>query len=82
MPLETWPPFHAFCDFDGWLLIMRHSVYGSVDFNVNYESYKNGFGDLQHDFWLGLDKIYQLTNQQNKWYALQVRGEARYLSFS
>ena len=72
LPLETWPPFPAFCDFDGWLVIMRHSLYGSVDFNMDYISYQKGFGDLNHDFWLGLDKVYQMTNQKNKWYALQV----------
>ena len=72
LPLETWPPFPAFCDFSGWLVIMRHTLYGSIDFNRNFVTYKTGFGDLNSDFWLGLDKIYQLTNQKNKWYALQV----------
>lgn len=36
---------------------------GSVDFYRNWETYKQGFGFLYHEFWLGIDKIYSLTNQ-------------------
>ncbi|GIY68712.1 techylectin-5A [Caerostris darwini] len=33
------------------------------DFNLEWEDYKNGFGDLTEEFWLGNENIYALTNQ-------------------
>ena len=29
-----------------------------------WDDYKNGFGNLNDEFWLGLDKIYRLTNKE------------------
>ena len=45
-----------------WTVIQRR-LNGSVDFYRGWNDYKNGFGDLQSEFWLGNEKIHQLTNQ-------------------
>uniref|UniRef100_A0A182MDG0 Fibrinogen C-terminal domain-containing protein n=1 Tax=Anopheles culicifacies TaxID=139723 RepID=A0A182MDG0_9DIPT len=49
-------------DFDkgGWIVI-QNRFDGSTNFYRNWQEYKNGFGNLEQEFWLGLDRIYQLT---------------------
>ncbi|PIK38029.1 putative ficolin-2-like [Apostichopus japonicus] len=37
---------------------------GSVDFFLLWASYKEGFGNLSTEFWIGNDKLYYLTNQK------------------
>ena len=39
-----------------------YSKDGSVDFYRNWTDYVNGFGDLEGEYWLGLDKISCLSS--------------------
>ncbi|KAJ8034033.1 Ryncolin-4 [Holothuria leucospilota] len=59
-------PFEAYCNNDilsgGWTVIQRQ-LDGSVAFARNWEDYKNGFGFLSSEFWIGNDKLSYLTNQ-------------------
>ncbi|XP_034473415.1 ficolin-2-like [Drosophila innubila] len=62
-------PFKVACDAEtrggGWTIILRR-MDGTVDFYRNRAAYKEGFGDLNGEFFLGLDKIHALTEERNQ----------------
>ncbi|GBN32981.1 Techylectin-5A [Araneus ventricosus] len=77
----------VYCDMDtdggGWTVIQRRGNFhrSSDYFFRNWASYKNGFGEIEKDFWLGNDNIFALTNQRI--YSIRfdlkdIDGEKRY----
>ena len=56
--------FVVYCDMKlaggGWTVISRR-IDGSLDFKVEIEKYRSGFGMFNHNFWLGLERITCLT---------------------
>lgn len=65
-PNET--PIHGYCEQEtakgGWLVIQRRFD-GSVDFFRNWSDYRDGFGDIDGEFWFGLEKVHRLTRNRN-----------------
>ncbi|GAA6086835.1 fibrinogen-like 2a [Tachysurus ichikawai] len=60
--------FEVLCEMEsnggGWTVV-QHRIDGSVNFNRTWAEYKNGFGDLRGDFWLGNDHIHLLTRTKD-----------------
>ena len=56
--------FDVYCDMKtdggGWTVFHKR-FNGFVGFYRGWDEYKNGFGDLKGEFWLGNEKIHQLT---------------------
>ncbi|CAD6998842.1 unnamed protein product [Ceratitis capitata] len=81
-------PFSVYClqDTDGggpWTIIQRRQN-NDTDFYRGWYEYVNGFGDLESNFWLGLDKIYALTQSHmyNLWFQLEnFQNEKRYAKY-
>ena len=48
---------------NNWILMQRKVTGSLVSFNQTWEAYRDGFGSATDDdnYWMGLDKIYRLT---------------------
>ncbi|KFR09460.1 Angiopoietin-related protein 3, partial [Opisthocomus hoazin] len=79
--------FDVYCEMkfaSSWTVI-QNRVDGSLDFNQTWDAYVNGFGDLNEEFWLGLNKTYAITRQGD--YILRIelqdwKDNKRYIEYA
>ncbi|XP_072505815.1 angiopoietin-related protein 3 [Notamacropus eugenii] len=67
--------FNVYCEMksgSSWTVI-QHRMDGSQNFNETWEHYQHGFGSLDGEFWLGLEKIYSIVKQSD--YILRIELE-------
>ena len=58
-------PFPVYCDMtDGGWTVFMNRFDGSQDFYLYWRDYKNGFGNLTGEHWLGNDKLHSITLQR------------------
>ncbi|XP_012859478.1 angiopoietin-related protein 5-like isoform X1 [Echinops telfairi] len=74
-------PFQVLCDMreGGWTVIQQRQVDAEqpLDFERCWQEYKQGFGALEGEHWLGLDHVVALTTQPGRRAELVVDLENR-----
>uniref|UniRef100_A0A2M3ZKH7 Putative ficolin n=1 Tax=Anopheles braziliensis TaxID=58242 RepID=A0A2M3ZKH7_9DIPT len=81
-------PVEVYCDQDyeegGWIVI-QNRFDGFVNFNRSWEKYRDGFGDIGTEHWLGLDTIHRLTvatPHEIAFVAESFKGERRWARYT
>ncbi|KAM8910275.1 fibrinogen-like protein 1 isoform 2-T8 [Spinachia spinachia] len=68
-------PVRVYCDMSdggGWIVLQRR-IDGTERFNRSWIEYKDGFGDMAAEFWLGNDNLHYITTQGN--FSLRINLE-------
>ena len=70
---------NVFCDMvtdgGGWI-VFQNRFDGSVDFFRSWDEYRDGFGDLKGEFWLGNEFIHQLSRRHVGGMEFWIEGTA------
>ena len=57
---------YIYCDHDtddgGWLVFQRRSGNGTLNMTQSWDMYRDGFGNVSTEFWIGNKYLSQLTN--------------------
>uniref|UniRef100_H2Z6L0 Fibrinogen C-terminal domain-containing protein n=1 Tax=Ciona savignyi TaxID=51511 RepID=H2Z6L0_CIOSA len=81
--MATKPIYCNMTSSAGWTVLQRRRD-GTQDFDREWAEYKNGFGSLYGEFWLGLDDIRYMTHGRS--YSLMVmiedwKGNTKYAMY-
>lgn len=65
--VETPSTFYAYCDLETdaqkWTVILNRED-GEINFYRNWMEYKNGFGNVLSEFWIGLEKLREVIKEE------------------
>lgn len=82
------PQFRGYCNMcfagGGWTVIQRRKD-GNTNFYRGWEDYKNGFGDQTEEFWLGNEKIHNLTTGEKYQLRIELQdwnNETKYATYT
>jgi len=65
----------------GWIIIHQHPGY-TFSWNLPWADYKAGFGSIDADFWLGLEKVHLLTNCRHYRLRVEIQESSTNLWYS
>ena len=66
-------------------MVFQRRMDGTEDFYRGWDDYVKGFGDLNGEFWLGLNKIHRLTQAANTTLRVDLadfEGQTRYAKYT
>nr|XP_043069178.1 ficolin-1-A-like [Drosophila bipectinata] len=61
MKLRGMKPFDGPCASGPEWIVVQRRFDGSVDFNRTWNEYKKGFGNIQGEYFIGLDRLHLMT---------------------
>ena len=72
--MPTLPGYTTLMSVFGWIIIHQH-IGGTFDWQLPWADYKAGFGSIDADFWLGLEKMHLLTSSRAYRLRVEVQQE-------
>ncbi|XP_049297522.1 fibrinogen-like protein A [Anopheles funestus] len=82
-------PMNLLCELnplDGGWIVVQNRFNGTESFYRNWKDYEAGFGNLDGEFWLGLERISTLVNNGREWEIMfwlkNFAGVTQYSQFS
>jgi len=63
LKIRELPAFEAPCSSNGWLTIQKRYD-GAENFDRGWKDYKDGFGRVRGEFFIGLEKVHLMTRQR------------------